>query len=77
MEVTANAFLQHMVRNLAGVLIAIGDGRRSASWASEVLASRDRRAGGVTAAADGLYLVAVEYPEHFQIPRLSSKFAVW
>ncbi len=76
-DVTANAFLQHMVRNLAGVLIAIGDGRRAVGWAGEVLASRDRRTGGVTAPPHGLYLSEVEYPPHFQIPRLSSQFAVW
>ena len=51
LEVEANAFLQHMVRNLAGVLMAIGDGRRPPEWAAEVLAGRDRRLGGVTAAA--------------------------
>lgn len=67
----ANAFLQHMVRNLAGVLMAIGAGEREPLWAKEVLEARDRAAGGVTAAPHGLYLREIEYPEHFKIPRLS------
>ncbi len=68
-EVEANAFLHHMVRNIAGVLIAIGTGARPSSWAAEVLASKDRRQGGVTASPDGLYLVAVRYPASVQLPQ--------
>lgn len=67
----ANAFLQHMVRNIAGVLMTIGAGEREPDWAKEVLAARDRRAGGVTAAADGLYLVSVTYPAAAGIPDLA------
>ncbi|MFL6620998.1 MAG: tRNA pseudouridine(38-40) synthase TruA [Sulfurifustis sp.] len=67
----ANAFLHHMVRNLAGVLMTIGAGERDAAWAREVLEARDRKRGGVTAAAEGLYLTAVEYPEAFRIPQLA------
>lgn len=69
-EIEANAFLQHMVRNIVGVLTAIGMGKRAVEWAGEVLSQRDRTLGGVTAPADGLYLVDVAYPEHFEIPRL-------
>ncbi len=61
-EVQANAFLHHMVRNIAGVLIAIGAGERPPQWAGEVLALRDRTCGGVTAPPQGLTLIAVEYP---------------
>jgi tRNA pseudouridine38-40 synthase len=68
-EVEANAFLQHMVRNLVGVLMAIGSGKAKPTWAREVLESRDRRLGGVTAPADGLYLVEVRYPESCGLPR--------
>ncbi|MDH5513467.1 MAG: tRNA pseudouridine(38-40) synthase TruA [Gammaproteobacteria bacterium] len=64
----ANAFLHHMVRNLAGVLMDIGAGEREPDWAGEVLAARDRRAGGVTAAAEGLYLVSVTYPPAAGVP---------
>ncbi|MHB8741801.1 MAG: tRNA pseudouridine(38-40) synthase TruA [Sulfuricaulis sp.] len=64
----ANAFLQHMVRNIAGVLIIIGAGEREPRWAKEVLEARDRSAGGVTATPEGLYLAAVTYPESMKIP---------
>jgi len=66
--VSANAFLQHMVRNIAGVLMAIGRADRPIEWAAEVLALRDRALGGVTAPSDGLYLTRVEYPEGHRIP---------
>jgi len=68
-EIQANAFLHHMVRNIAGVLIAIGAGRQAAGWAREILEARDRTAGGVTAPAQGLYLTGVSYPESYRIPR--------
>lgn len=67
-EAEANAFLHHMVRNLVGVLLRIGSGKQPATWARDVLHSRDRRQGGVTAPAAGLYLVDVAYPEAFGIP---------
>lgn len=65
----ANAFLHHMVRNIAGVLIAIGQGEQSVIWADEILQRRDRTQGGVTAPPDGLYFVKVEYPAAFDLPR--------
>jgi tRNA pseudouridine38-40 synthase len=77
LDVRANAFLQHMVRNLAGVLIAVGSGKQPVDWAAQVLAGRDRRHGGVTAPAEGLYLTGVDYPPHFAVPRLSPRFALW
>lgn len=67
-DVSANAFLHHMVRNIAGVLMAVGAGERSPDWAGEVLQARDRRKGGVTAPPDGLYFVDVRYPEVFRLP---------
>ena len=73
----ANAFLQHMVRNIAGVLITVGAGERAPDWTKEVLEARYRRAGGVTAAPDGLYLREIEYPEQFKIPRLSRDVGLW
>ena len=69
LEVRADAFLMHMVRNIAGVLMSIGSGRREPDWAGEVLAARDRRAGGVTAPPWGLYLVRIGYPDEFALPR--------
>ncbi|MBT8077117.1 MAG: tRNA pseudouridine(38-40) synthase TruA [Gammaproteobacteria bacterium] len=65
---TANAFLQHMVRNIAGLLTAIGNGGEKPDWAARVLASRDRTAGGVAAPAHGLTLVSVDYPAQFALP---------
>lgn len=68
LEVTANAFLHHMVRNIVGVLLAIGVGEAGIGWAAELLAARDRSAGGVTARPFGLYLVHVDYPASFGLP---------
>jgi tRNA pseudouridine38-40 synthase len=67
-ELTANAFLHHMVRNIAGVLITIGCGERAVGWALEVLEHRDRTLGGITAPPQGLYLTAVGYPPEFGLP---------
>jgi tRNA pseudouridine38-40 synthase len=67
-EVTANAFLHHMVRNIAGLLIAIGHGERAPEWSRQVLDSRDRTSGHVTAPSEGLYFWSVEYPAVFGLP---------
>lgn len=67
-DVTANAFLHHMVRNIAGTLIAVGVGDRPQEWVTEVLAVRDRRAGGMTAAPQGLYFAGIRYPPVFNLP---------
>lgn len=76
-DIEANAFLHHMVRNVAGVLMAVGAGERDPAWAGEVLDARDRTIGGVTAPPYGLYLVRVGYPESFGIPALSRLPAFW
>jgi len=65
---TANAFLHHMVRNIVGLLIAVGRGRAQPAWAREVLASRDRTLSAATAPPDGLYLWRVRYAEGFGLP---------
>ena len=74
MDVKANAFLHHMVRNIVGCVIAIGDGRKQAGWLKSILQDKDRSKAAETAAADGLYLMSVEYPEEFSIPRTSDIF---
>jgi tRNA pseudouridine38-40 synthase len=76
-DIEANAFLHHMVRNIAGVLMAIGAGEREPGWSAEVLAARDRRLGGVTAPPHGLYFMQAVYPEAFGLPAVSSTRMVW
>jgi len=66
----ANAFLQHMVRNIVGTLVHVGNGRHAPQWAGEVLASRDRARAAPTFAAEGLYLERVDYAERWGLPML-------
>ena len=62
-DITANAFLLHMVRNLAGSLWRVGLGMQTADWINELLRSRDRTQAAPTAPPQGLYLVEVTYPD--------------
>lgn len=71
-DVTANAFLHHMVRNIAGVLMAVGARKKAASWVSDVLIAKDRKLGAETAPPYGLYLVDVTYPSEFGLPKNTS-----
>lgn len=64
LDVTANAFLQHMVRNITGTLVRIGAGEEPVAWAGDVLAGRDRTRGGIAAPPHGLTLVRVTYPDN-------------
>lgn len=68
LDVTANAFLQHMVRNIIGTLVAVGSGEEDISWPATVLETRDRTRAGIAAPPHGLTLVRVDYPEQFGIP---------
>jgi len=72
-EVEANAFLQHMVRNIVGTLLEIGRRERPIAWIEEVLARRDRSCAGMTAPAGGLYLMRVDYPEEFSLPAIETQ----
>ena len=65
----ANAFLHHMVRNIVGTLIYVGNGRQPPQWAREVLESRQCARAAPTFAAEGLYLESVEYEPHWGLPR--------
>ncbi len=67
-DVQANAFLHHMVRNIAGALMAVGSGKQPEEWIHEILAAKDRTVAGVTAPPHGLYLVDVGYPEEYGMP---------
>lgn len=62
-DIQANAFLHHMVRNIAGALISVGKGGRDPDWLAALLALKDRTQAPDTAPAGGLYLVGVEYPD--------------
>ena len=74
-EITANAFLQHMVRNIVGTLVYVGVGREKPDWVRDVLLARERAAAAPTFDPRGLYLVGVRYPEHYALPsRGSSPF---
>jgi tRNA pseudouridine38-40 synthase len=67
-DVTANAFLLHMVRNIVGALIRVGAGHAGVEWPGELLAARDRRLGAATAPAEGLYLTDVRYESRWGLP---------
>lgn len=67
-EIEANAFLYHMVRNIAGVLMTIGRGEASPRWAEQVLQGRNRAQGGITAPPEGLYLMDVRYSAKYLFP---------
>lgn len=67
-RVHANAFLHHMVRNVAGSLIMVGTGDREPAWIGDVLEARDRSAAGPTAPPQALYFAGVEYPAEFGLP---------
>lgn len=69
LDVCANAFLHHMIRNFAGVLMSIGAGEAEPVWAQQVLKAKDRRQGGVTAPPFGLYFVDAKYPDEFDLPK--------
>ncbi len=68
-DIEANAFLLHMVRNIVGSLLDIGTGKHDINWLQEVFEAKNRSLASPTAPADGLYLVDVTYPTNFQLPR--------
>ncbi len=68
-DIKANAFVHHMVRNIVGSLMEIGCGNQPESWMAELLAAKDRTLAAATAKAEGLYLVSVDYPAQFKLPK--------
>ena len=75
LDVKANASLYHMVRNIAGSLMAVGKGEQSVEWFSSLFSGRDRNSADVTASANGLYFVRAFYPDQFKLP-VESKIPV-
>jgi tRNA pseudouridine38-40 synthase len=70
-DLHADAFLHHMVRNIIGTLVYVGDGRQRPAWVAEVLASRDRTRAAPTFAAAGLYLTGIDYAPRWNLPMTS------
>jgi tRNA pseudouridine38-40 synthase len=68
-DIVANAFLHHMVRNIAGVLMMVGAEKHPVIWVKDILEAKDRRLGAETAPPNGLYLVDINYHEQFKIPK--------
>jgi tRNA pseudouridine38-40 synthase len=68
LDVRANAFLYHMVRNIIGSLMSVGQGERSIDWFKRVFSGRDRNQASATAPAAGLYLLRAHYPDAFELP---------
>ncbi|WP_367680075.1 tRNA pseudouridine(38-40) synthase TruA [Buchnera aphidicola] len=72
-EIKANSFLHHMVRNIAGSLLEIGKSKRKISWLNQILQRKNRIFCGPMLPAKGLYLVYVNYPIFFKIPKIINK----
>jgi tRNA pseudouridine38-40 synthase len=68
-RIRGNAFLHHMIRNVVGCFLQIGQGRQKSDWMAEVLAAKNRQIAAPTFMADGLYLAKITYPEEFAIPQ--------
>lgn len=68
-EIKANAFVHHMVRNIVGSLMEVGCGHQDETWMAHLLSVKDRTKAAATAKAEGLYLVSVDYPERFALPQ--------
>lgn len=76
-DIQANAFLHHMVRNIAGTLIEVGKKHQLVSWVAELLAKKDRTLAAATAPASGLYFVNALYPQDLQIPKVPLDQVLW
>lgn len=74
-EVESNGFLYNMVRNIVGTLVEIGRGRKPVEWMAEVLAQRDRRAAGMVAPPQGLFLVQVWYDDPSAVENAAAESA--
>lgn len=77
MDIVGNAFLHHMIRNIVGTLLPIGDGRHPPDQMATVLASRSRAQAGMTAPAHALYFMRADYPDTFALPSHSGQSLLW
>jgi tRNA pseudouridine38-40 synthase len=68
-EFEANAFLHHMIRNIMGCLVSVGQGSHAPGWIKDVLAARNRDAAAPTFSPDGLYFLGPVYEDHFGLPK--------
>jgi tRNA pseudouridine38-40 synthase len=72
-DVSADAFLHHMVRNMVGCLVYVGKGKHSPDWLAEVLSSRERSLAAPTFAPDGLYLRRIQYEDKWELPQFNQE----
>ena len=73
-EFEANAFLHHMIRNIMGCLIAVGQGQHPPDWLAEVLAARRRDVAAPTFSPDGLYFLGPRYEAHYGLPERTAAY---
>lgn len=71
LDIQADGFLHHMVRNIMGCLLEIGQGMYEIDHIDTMFAAQDRTAAGITAPADGLYFIQAQYPDQFDLPQLA------
>ena len=74
LEIEANAFLHHMIRNIMGCLVQVGSGEHSPEWLAEVIKAKDRRAGAPTFASDGLYFLGPVYDPIWNLPTVQERY---
>lgn len=77
LDISADGFLHHMVRNIVGTLLRIGEGKETVEWAGELLAGRRRELAAATAVPDGLYFTEVQYEPHFNLPPPPNPCQFW
>jgi len=75
--VHANAFLHHMVRNIIGSLIYVGNGMQPTAWLKELLEAQDRKIAAPTFMADGLYLAKIDYDPKWKLPQIDTQNFLW
>jgi tRNA pseudouridine38-40 synthase len=75
--VHANAFLHHMVRNIIGSLIYVGNGTQPSAWLDELLEAQDRKIAAPTFMADGLYLAKIDYDPKWKLPQIDTQNFLW